>query len=144
MLLVSLSEAGLWCLIGSWLDRRVRVNEPATSKGLLSSVVLPSVIIVCGIGTLWYSFARAHSLHISNFIQTIYIALLQTWAVFLIGIPAVGIVRYFVENHRKRDSSDPASRPHARIGNFRLFELIVGVFVVLLLLWLPGGPLSPK
>jgi len=144
VLLLFLLVAGLWYLIGYWLDRRGQVNEPSRPKGLLSSVVLPAFVFVCGIATLWYSFARAQSLHISNFIQTIYIALLQTWAVFLIGIPAVGMVRYFLEKSRKKDSADSVSRPHMRLSNFRLLELIVAVFVVLLLLWLPHGSLFAK
>jgi len=143
-LLPSLLVAGLWYLIGYWLDRRGQVNDPSRQKGVLSSVVLPALVLVCGIGTLGYSFARAQGLHISNFIQTIYIALLQTWAIFLIGIPAVGMVRYFLEKRRKKESTDSAPRPHTRISNFRLFEMIVGVFVVLLLMWLSHGSLFSK
>lgn len=136
--------AGVWYLIGDWFDHRVQVNDPSKPKGPLSSVVLPALVFVCGIIILGYSFARAQSLHISNFIQTIYIALLQAWAVFLIGIPAVAIVRYFLERRRKKRPSGSTPRPHTRISNFRLFELIVGIFVALLLLWYPYGPLFPK
>jgi hypothetical protein len=120
------------------------VNDPSRPKALLSSVVFPALVLLCGIGALYYSFARAQGLHISNFIQTIDIALLQTWAVFLIGIPTVGIVRHFLELRRKKESSGSPSRPHRRISNFRLLETIVGVFAVLVVLWLPPGPLIPK
>ena len=144
LLLMLVLVAGLWYLIGYWLDHRGQVSDPSRQKGVFSSVVLPALVLVCGIGTLGYSFARAQGLHISNFIQTIYIALLQTWAVFLIGIPAVGMARHFLGKSRENDSADSLSRPHMRVSNFRLFELIVGVFVVLLLLWLPHGPHSSK
>jgi hypothetical protein len=135
--------AGLWYLIGSWLDRRGKANDPAKPKGVLTSVVSPALVLAFGVIELVYSFARAQGLHLSNFIQTIDIALLQTWAVFLIGIPAVGMTRWFLEQRRSKDSADSTPRPHRRISNFRLFELIVAVFVVLLLLWLPPGPLIP-
>lgn len=136
--------AGVWYFIGDWFDHRAQVNDPSRPKGLLSSVVLPSLVLVCGVITLVHSLARAQSLHISNFIQTICIALLQTWAVFLIGIPAVAIVRYFLEIRRKKHPSGSVSRPRTRISNFRLFELIFGVFVILLILWYPYGPLLRK
>ena len=142
--LAFLLVAGMWYSIGSWFDHRRQVNDISKPKGLLSSAVLPSLVLICGVITLVYSLARAQSLHISNFIQTIYIALLQTWAVCLIGIPAVAIVRYLLETRRKKHSSGSASRPRTRIRNFRLFELIFGVFVILLILWYPYGPFFRK
>jgi hypothetical protein len=144
LLLLLLLVAGLWYLIGKWLDRRAEADDPPKPKGVLSSVVFPGPVLVCGIYGLWYSFARARGLYISNFIQTIYIALLQTWAVFLIGIPAVGIIRYFLERGRKKALWGSTLRPRRRISNFRLLEMIVGVFATLVLLWLPPGRLIPK
>lgn len=136
--------AGLWYLIGNWFDRRGEVDVPSKPKGLLSSFVFPSFVLAFGAFRLWISFQWNRHGHLANFIQTIQIALIQTWAVFLIGIPAVGIVRDFLDIRREEVSSDSPSLLYRRISNFRLLEMIVGVFAILVLLWLPPGPLLPK
>jgi len=136
--------ACIWHLIGNWLDHCGDVDDPPEHTGVLSPLIIQASILAFGVLSLFYSFSRADGLHISNFIQTIYIALLQTWAVFLIGIPTVGIARLFLKQVRKRWSSDFPPRPYRPISNFRLLEVIVGVFAALVLLWLPPGPLLPK
>lgn len=131
--------AGLWYLIGKWFDRRAGVDDPSKPEGPLSSLILPGLVLFFGALTLLLSFGFSRHGHVGNFIRTIQIALTQTWAVFLMGIPGVGFVRGWLERSGKRESSSL----HKRISNFRLFEMIVGVFAVLVLLWLPPGPLFP-
>jgi hypothetical protein len=133
-IILLLLVAGFWYFIGNWFDRRRAEDLPSKSNGLMSSVVA-----VFGAVVSLFSFGLARYGHASNFIQTIQIALIQTWAVFLIGIPAVGLVRGWLERRGKIELSDPTSR----ISNFRLLEIIVGVFAILVLLWLPPGPLLP-
>jgi hypothetical protein len=135
--------AGLWYLVGRWFDRR-GVDNPSKPKGPLSSVILPALVLFFGALTLFLSFGFARHAHAGNFIQTIEIALIQTWAVFLMGIPAVSIFRPYTRHGSTEESSGSTSCPRRRISNFRLLEMIVGVFATLVLLWFPPGPLLPK
>lgn len=131
--------APFWYLIGTWLDRRSEVNFPSKPKGLLFTVVFRALVLAFGVFALWLSFDFHRDIY--YVVQSIGIALMQTWAVFLIGIPAVGIVRHFLD---KQASFLFTPSARGRISNFRLFELIVGVFALLVLLWLPPGPLLPQ
>ena len=135
--------AGLWYLVGRWFDRRGGVDDPSKPKGPLPSVVLPALVLFFGGVTLLLSFGYSRHGHAGNFIQTIQIALIQTWAVFLMGIPGMSLIRYYPEGGRKEALSRSTSHPRRCISNFRLLEMIVGVFAILVLLWLPPGPLIP-
>jgi hypothetical protein len=143
--------AGTWCLVGNWLDHRREVKNQPEPEGVIPryvfpalKVILPPLVVLLGLSAFISSYGVHLGQSIENFMQTIQIALLQTWAAFLVGIPAVGIIRYFLERGGKEALLGSASRPDWRISNFRLLEMIVGVFATLVLLWLPHGPLIPK
>ena len=143
---VLLLVVGVWYSIGNWLDHRGDVDDPSKPTGPLSSSFFPALVPIFGIAALWLSSMRAEAAYMPDLIQAINIALLQTWAVFLIGIPAVGLVRHFLKQVRKGKgwSSDFPPRPYRPISNFRLLEMFVGVFAALVLLWLSHGRLVPK
>jgi uncharacterized membrane protein YiaA len=134
--------AAFWYLIGKWLDRRREANDLSRPGRFLSSPGFQALVLAFGVFALWLSFDFHRDIY--YVVQSIGIALMQTWAVFLIGIPAVGIVRHFHDKRRKRESSLSTPSAPTRISNFRLFELIVGVFALLVLVWLPTGPLLPQ
>ena len=133
--------AGLWCLVGRWLDRRGGEDAPLKIEGPLFSIMLPALVFVFGALALWFSLGSRG--RIGNFIQSIEVALIQTWAVFLMGIPTVGILRYFLDKIREKEISLSTPTAPTRISDFRLLEMIVGVFAILVLLWLPPDPLFP-
>ncbi len=85
-----LCVAGLWYWIGYWLDHRMlpgyRLKRPAL-------VWYPSLAL--GFLALCGSFVIRAANQIIPSDRTLETVLLQTWAVFLIGIPVLGIKRRY-------------------------------------------------
>lgn len=132
-LLFMLSVAFTWSLVGHWLDNRA-ARERQQKPGELTPWVLACHLapIAFGVFTLLFSF-QVHSLYFAEVTER---ALLQTWAAFLIGVPALGVMRRTAQN------SGTALRPRTHMGNFRGFMIALGLFAALLILGVvtsPGG-----
>jgi len=133
--------AGSWSFIGNWFDHRVTEEEQSKLGTLIVCCpVFPPLVLALGLFTLLASF----HLHIESFTETIERALLHTWAVFLIGVPVLGIAHPAAEDRRHDQSTKSEQRPRRPISNFRMFMVIIGVFAVLLILGTLTSPAGPK
>jgi hypothetical protein len=125
-----LCVAGCWYLIGRWLDGRAAGKDQLrprrfTTRGLLFRLLL----LGTGVFFLLFSFHWV----ISYFSETIARALLQTWAVFLIGVPGVALTRWLRQLGRREDSVEPGQRASKPLSNFRWFLIGAGLFAAFLI-----------
>ena len=127
--------AGSWYLIGRWLDwRPTRRDQLELSTRSIAREIGQLSVLTLGVFTLAFSF----SLHIHYFSETVERALLQTWAAFLIAVPALGII------YPAARGIESARRPRRRISNSQGFIIALGVFAALLILGVLTGPHVPK
>lgn len=134
-----LSVAGCWYLVGRWLDRRGSAKDPPELKWRGVWRTAWDLLVFA-----WGLFALLISLHLHKrvlgFFDTFEIAMIQTWAAFLIGVPAGGLVRKLLARTRREPAAGLVGRSRWSISNFRLLEIAVGVFAALLILGELTGP----
>jgi len=124
-----------WYLIGHWLDGRAARREIKKLAGeRIYKRLVPLSLITLGI------FTFAVSLHADSacFFDTVQIALLQTWAAFLIGVPFLGFMGPAAQN------SVSARFTCRHMSNFRGFMIALGLFATLLAFWVLISPQRVK
>lgn len=138
-----LSVGGSWYMIGRWLDRRgTAKGQPEPMWRQLWRATWR--LLVFGFGGSALLFSLYMRKRVLSFFDTIEVAMIQTWAVFLIGVPVSGLVRRLLE--RREDEMPSVGEPLARqqFSNFRLFVILLGVFAVLLILGVLTAPAGLK
>ena len=125
--------AGSWWLIGNWLDHRVAGEDQWKPESVIWFLVL-------GFGL--FAFLFSFHVRVYCFAQTMERALLQTWGVFLIGLPVLAITHRYLEHGRHEHSTEPERR--TPVSNFRMFIVVMGAFAVLLIFGVLAGPFIPK
>lgn len=136
-----LCVVGSWYLIGARMDKRASVekelkSEPSSVRGLAFQLLVLSFGVI--------ALVFLYQLHFQAFIYNIERALVQTWAVFLIAIPASGLARRLLKRDGHEQLMVPGRGGHRPFSNFRLFIIVLGVFTVLLVLGVLTGPTGPK
>ncbi|HEV2352364.1 MAG TPA: hypothetical protein VG028_21220 [Terriglobia bacterium] len=130
-----------WHLIGRWLDRRKAVKERLKPEVItIWSIIRRLTLFGFGVFTLLFSLHE----YPSHFAVVIERALLQTWAVFLIGVPFSGLALRLLKRGGQEQPKAPGSRARRSFGNFRLFVVVLGAFAALLILGVVSGPTVPK
>jgi len=132
--------AGSWWFIGNWLDRRVAGENQMNPEALIACPIFPPLALALGVFTLLLSF----HLHALYFIETMARALLQTWAVFLIALPAIGIIHRYLDHGRSKYSTEREGQARTPVSNFRLFVIAIGVFATLLIMGVLARPFFTK
>jgi hypothetical protein len=126
-----LCVAACWYIMGSELDSRAAGEEELHLVGsTIWTTAAQLLMLAFGIFTL---FAARH-LHVFCFPQTIERALAETWAVFLIAVPVLGMIDRRLERRQYENASEPERAARHRASNFHLLVIVIGVFVVLLTL----------
>jgi hypothetical protein len=136
-----LCVASSWFFIGNWFDHRAAEEEKSKFGGVIACCpVFPPLVFTLGLFTL---LASLH-LHIECLTETIERGLLQTWAVFLVGLPVLGITRPAAKDSQHDQSAESRRRPRRPISNFRMSMIVIGVLGVLLILGVLTSPASVK
>lgn len=142
-LLFLLSVAGYWYLIGRWLDRRgTAKSQPKFRRGRVWAATWRLLVLASGLSALLYSL-YLHK-RVLSFFDTLEIAMVQTWAVFFIGVPVSGLGRRLLMSREHEKLTEAVSPVRQPISNFRLFVMVLGVFAALLILGVLTGPTGPK
>lgn len=136
-----LCVAVCWYLIGRRLETRASGKVELKRGGQrIWGVVSQFLILVLGVFTLLLSL----HLPIRNFFFTIERALVQTWAVFLIGVPVSGLAHSLLIRSGRGQLTGPGGRARQPFSNFRLFVIVLGTFAALLMIGVLTGPAGPK
>lgn len=139
-LIFLLCVACCWYFVGRWLDRRASQEDELKSRGAETWRLTPQLLILAlGVLILFYSY----HVHIWSFIHTIERALVQSWAVFLIGVPASRLARRLLKLGGREQPTVQGRRAHWPFSNFRLFLIAIGVFAALLILGVLTSPAGP-
>lgn len=132
-----------WYLVGGWLDRRASQKRELKAGPAVSWVMTPQPLVLA-LGVL--ASLYPNFLHVLNlsFVYTIERAFVQTWAVFLIGVPVSGLARQLLirGKHEKLMATEPAADQF--FSNFRLLVIVLGVFAALLIIGVLTSPTGPK
>jgi hypothetical protein len=122
-----------WYLIGRWLDFRVTgtpQQKPTRPIGRILRDLFRFLIVGSGLFFLVLSF----QLIPTTYTEIISRALLQTWAVLLIGVPCMGFLlrlRQWWGANALRDPGGAASGAATRLSNLQCFLVAVGIFAAL-------------
>ena len=135
--------AGCWHSIGTWLDDRASGDEDEELKleAFLSwRRISQLVLLVFGL----FALVFAHKFRVYDFVDVLERALIQTWAVFLLAVPLLGIARRRLGQFAHERSTQLGSQARRPLGNFGFFLTVLGTFAVLLTLGILAGPYVPR
>jgi hypothetical protein len=123
-----------WYLIGRWLDFRVAgTHQKESTRPIVRTLRDLFRFLIVGLGL----FFLAASFHLipTTYVEIISRALLQTWAVLLIGVPCLGFllrVRQWLGGaNAMRDPVRVVSGAATRLSNLQCFLAALGIFAAL-------------
>ncbi|HEY7354582.1 MAG TPA: hypothetical protein VH596_17570 [Terriglobales bacterium] len=120
-----------WFFIGMWLDRRKSIEPKEKRRATLGNSVLLFLLLVSGVFLLLFSF----HLHRSSSAQIIQTALVQTWGVFLIGVPVLAFPQLLSETKAPGNLSLEYTHSRFRsLSNLQWFVVAGAIFAILLAL----------
>lgn len=128
-----LSVAGCWYLIGRWLDRGgAAKNHPEVMARRARRVTWKLFIFASGLFSLFFSLHLQK--HVLSFYDTLLIAMIQTWAVFLMVMPAQDPTRKLIGLARRKPTGGLEICPTRAKSNSNFFIVVLAVFAGTLIL----------
>jgi hypothetical protein len=118
-----------WYPIGLWLDRRADEEQSKGAQLTMQGILLRLLLLAVGVFFALLSFHSA----VSSLSEAIGRAMLQTWSLFLIGLPALALTRRARSPNRAESSANPSSEGRS-LSNTHRFAIAGAVFLALLAL----------